>query len=185
MGPSALALRPARLADAGLFASHLVRHLAESGHSGAPIFAPVPTPSHREVRESSELRWGRPLSEPVWGRAWLLCAEEGRVVGHVELRGGRIAAELHRATLGMGIERPYVGQGHGTRLLAEAIRWARVEAGLAWIDLGVFAGNEPARRLYERAGFVTLGPRVDAFRLQDGTTITDVLMALELRPCGS
>lgn len=145
------------------------------------MFAPSPTPSHWEIREACELRWARPLSEPLWGRAWLLLRDEGVVVGHVELRGGRIPAELHRATLGMGIERAHVGQGHGTRLLAEAIRWARSEAGLAWLDLGVFAGNEPARRLYERAGFATLGPRVDAFRLPDGTVITDVLMALDLR----
>ena len=56
-----------------------------------------------------------------------------------------------------------------------------VVAVVAITTLGVFAGNEPARRLYERAGFATLGPRVDAFRLPDGTVITDVLMALDLR----
>lgn len=181
MSPSVLALRPARVADAGAFASHLVRHLAESGRGGSPVFAPSPTPSHAEIREACELRWARPLSEPLWGRAWVLRAEDGAIVGHLELRGGRIPAELHRATLGMGIERGHIGQGHGTRLLAEAIRWARAEAGLSWLDLGVFAGNEPARRLYERAGFAVVGPREDAFRMTDGTAVTDVLMALDLR----
>lgn len=179
--PSVLALRPARLDDAGAFASHLVRHLGESGRGGSAVFAPTPTPSHWEIREACELRWARPLREPLWGRAWLLRTGEGVVVGHAELRGGRIAAEQHRATLGMGIERPFTGQGQGTRLLAECIRWARSEASLAWLDLGVFAGNDAARRLYDRAGFVEIGPRVDAFRLEGGESVTDVLMSLDLR----
>jgi RimJ/RimL family protein N-acetyltransferase len=105
-----------------------------------------------------------------------------QVVGHLELRGGRVPAELHRATLGMGILRAFTGQGHGRRLCEVALRWARDTAELDWIDLGVFAGNEPARKLYRRMGFVEIGVRADAFHLRDaGVAVDDVEMTLRLR----
>src|SRR5262249_16983551 len=120
--------------------------------------------------------------EPLWGRAWLLVQDQPprRVAGHVELRGGRIRAELHRATLGMGIRRAFTGKGYGRALLERAIAWARDEAHLAWIDLGVFTGNDPARRLYDRFGFVEVGRRIDAFRTDSGVSIEDVQMSLAL-----
>jgi RimJ/RimL family protein N-acetyltransferase len=174
-------IRRAAPADASAFADHMVAFSRESGEGGAPHFAPVRELSREGVREAARERWRKALDEPLWGRAWLLAAPEGgRVVGHVELRGGRIEAELHRAVLGMGIQRAFVGQGHGTRLLAAAIAWARGEAGLAWIDLGVFADNAPARALYRRAGFVELETRRDAFRIEGGVSLDDVQMTLDL-----
>ena len=67
------------------------------------------------------------------------------MVGHVELRGGGSRAEMHRATLGMGIQLAHTSQGHGRRLIDAAITWARDDAGLAWLDLGVFSANDRAR----------------------------------------
>ncbi len=176
-----VAIRPAELRDAAAYADHMIAHLAESGRDGSPVFAPGHRPSREEIRDNAAVRWARRLADPLWGREWLLVAPGAGIVGHVELRGGRIATEMHRATLGMGILRAYTGRGHGTRLLSGALDWARSETGLVWIDLGVFAGNEPARRLYERLGFVQEYTRSDAFRLDDGTRIDDICMTLRLR----
>jgi RimJ/RimL family protein N-acetyltransferase len=179
---AAISIRLARTEDHDLeaFARHLVDHMTESGRDGAPHFAPTRSLSREEVRAAAFGRWSKRLDEPIWGRAFLLCAGE-RVVGHLELRGGRIQAEMHRATLGMGISRAFTGQGHGRRLIETAIAWAREEAGLSWIDLGVFASNERARRLYQRFGFVELGTREDAFRIDAGIAVTDIQMTLDLQ----
>jgi RimJ/RimL family protein N-acetyltransferase len=176
----ALSIRRARYDDLDAFVDHVLRSSAESGQDGAPHFATSRAPGRQEVREAAKARWARGLAEPLWGRAWLLMTSPSHVVGHVELRGGRVAAELHRATLGMGIELARTGKGHGGRLLATAIAWAREDAELAWIDLGVFRDNARARRLYERAGFVEIGVRSDAFRTEGGS-IDDVMMTLSLR----
>jgi RimJ/RimL family protein N-acetyltransferase len=154
--------------------------MAESGRGGSAHFAISRVWSRDEVRASVVERISKGLDEPLWGRVWLL-VDERRVVGHLELRGGRVPAEMHRATLGMGILRAFTGQGHGRRLVEAAVRWARDDAGLRWIDLGVFSGNAPARKLYSRMGFVEVGLREDAFRLEAGPTIDDVQMALRLR----
>src|SRR6185295_8302496 len=127
----------------------------ESGRAGMPHFALSRTWVRDEIRASLVARLAKGLDEPLWGRAWGLFTADGtEMVGHVELRGGRVPAEMHRATLGMGILRAHTGQGHGRRLVEEAVRWARDHAGLTWIDLGVFSSNAPARKLYARMGFV-------------------------------
>lgn len=177
------ALRAARPNDydAEAFARYLVEHMAESGRDGAPHYALSRRLDRREVKESAKARWSRLLDEPSWARAWLLWSGERTVVGHVELKGGRIPAEMHRATLGIGMRHAITGKGHGRRLMEAAIGWARDEAKLAWIDLGVFSTNTRARKLYQRLGFVEQGMREDAFRIDGGVTITDVWMALRLR----
>jgi len=166
--------------DADAYARHMVEHMAESGRGGSPHFAISRTWSREEVRQSFVGRLAKDLDEPLWGRAWLL-VEGRRVVGHAELRGGRVPAEMHRATLGMGMLRAFTGCGHGRRLLETAVRWARDDADLGWIDLGVFADNAPARKLYARVGFLEIGVRRDAFHLDAGPRIDDVQMTLRLR----
>lgn len=166
--------------DLDALARHIVLQSAESGRDGSPHFAISRTFVREEVRHNLALRLARELDEPLWGRAWALWGPDGEIVGNLELRGGRVPAELHRATLGMGIMRAYTGQGHGRRLLTTAIRWAREVAELEWIDLGVFAENTPARKLYARLGFVELGTRAEAFHLDAGVTVDDVEMTLEL-----
>jgi ribosomal protein S18 acetylase RimI-like enzyme len=103
---------------------------------------------------------------------------DGQIRGHLDLHGGRLASEFHRAMLGMGVERGWRGKGHGRALLAAAIAWARA-AGLAWLDLGVFAHNQRARKLYTSVGFVEVGVTRDRYRV-DASVIDDVAMALEL-----
>lgn len=176
---SHLPIRMARGSDVRAYAEHIAAHAAESGQNGAPHFSLSRTLSARDVLEAAESRWGRRLDEPLWGRAWLLC-DGARIVGHLDLRGGRVKAEMHRAVLSMGLRAPYTGQGHGMRLIETAIAWARDVAKLAHVDLGVFATNERARKLYKRAGFVETGYVRDAFRIDAGVRIDDVPMTLSL-----
>jgi RimJ/RimL family protein N-acetyltransferase len=175
-----IAIRLAARGDGEAFARYLVEHLAESGREGSAHFAPARCLSRDDIRVSAESRWSRRLDEALWGRTFLLSVDE-RVSGHLELRGGRIPAEMHRATLGMGVLRRHTGQGHGRRLIEVAVGWAQDEADLAWIELGVFATNPRARALYLRMGFVEQGLRSDAFRIDAGVPVDDVLMALDLR----
>lgn len=182
MPPPALPIRMVRVSgkEPEKYARHVVAHMAESGREGSPHFAIARTWSVDEVAHNLVARLEKSLDEPLWGRAWMMVGDDGdEIVGHVELRGGRVAAEMHRATLGMGIMRAYTGKGHGARLVEASIAWAR-EAKLAWIDLGVFSDNIPARKLYRRMGFVEIGTRAEAFHLDAGVSIDDVMMVKKL-----
>ncbi|HWO18278.1 MAG TPA: GNAT family N-acetyltransferase [Kofleriaceae bacterium] len=173
-------------AHASTLCAHIWRHGKESGTDGDVIFQPRLSGEELDVPAAIErhrAEWGRPLFCPQWLRTWGLFEDEAAgpdatIVGHLDLRGGRLPAELHRATLGMGLERPARRQGHGRALIETAIVWARAR-GLAWLDLGVFAHNRPARALYESMGFVEVGTTRDQFRV-DEASIDDVAMTLRL-----
>jgi GNAT superfamily N-acetyltransferase len=160
--------------------AHLVRNAAESGKDGDHIFRPRNCDEPFEeaaAKERHRASWARKVGDPHWARTWGLVVD-GHIRGHADLHGGMLRTEQHRTTLGLGIERPARGQGHGRALLETAIAWAR-EQGFAWMDLGVFAGNVPARTLYGKLGFVETGLTRDRFRV-DGHRIDDVAMTLAL-----
>jgi len=171
-----------QLADVDLPAlvAHIARHSAESGRDGDLIFRPRSSDAPIDelaTIERHQVGWAQPLDEPFWLRTWGAVID-GEIRGHIDLHGGRLPSEFHRAMLGMGVERGARGRGVGRALLATAIAWAR-NAELAWLDLGVFAHNQRARALYAAVGFVEVGVTRDRFRV-DGLVIDDVAMVLAL-----
>jgi ribosomal protein S18 acetylase RimI-like enzyme len=171
-----------QLADVDLpvLVAHIVRHSSESGSGGDVIFRPRSSGAaidEMATIERHQIGWAQPIDEPYWLRTWGAVVD-GEIRGHLDLHGGRLPSESHRAMLGMGVERGFRGQGHGRALLAAAIAWAK-NAELAWLDLGVFAHNRRARALYAAVGFVEVGITRDRYRV-DGTVIDDVAMVLAL-----
>ena len=94
-------IRPFRRSDSGIMVAHFVRQTRESGRDGLPHFAPRLEVDRDEVRAALERRVDTPLDEPDWGRAFLLVVPEielprggDRVVGLIDMRGGRLRAGL-------------------------------------------------------------------------------------------
>jgi RimJ/RimL family protein N-acetyltransferase len=162
-----------------LAARHVERHAAESGRGGDMIFAPFTEFDYEVYEETRYESWRRPIDAPGWERCWAVLEDE-RVVAHLDLTGGVLYSQLHRARLGVGVERAYRRKGYGRQLLDAAIAWARASEELAWIDLSVFAHNVPAYELYLRLGFVEVGRVRDAYRVE-GQTVEDIHMTLSLR----
>ncbi|RQO54769.1 GNAT family N-acetyltransferase [Paucibacter sp. KBW04] len=161
------------------FASYLNNHLSDNGAVGTGYFQPLP----RQASFFSETRiaafrvaLGRALTEPGWRRAWVSLNAQERITGHVDLRALAEPHTEHRCLLGMGVDRDFRQAGLGQALLSHALSWARDEAGLEWVDLQVLAGNEKARRLYARAGFVQTGLIPAMFKI-DGQVLDYVLMS--------
>ena len=172
-------IRPLAHDDVAPLREHFRRHLAESGR-GDPHFVPfVPGGPEGPVGLDAEAMT-RPLSEPGWQRWFLAVTERGEIVGHVNLKGDKLRAGLHRCDLGIGIERAHRAQGLGRRLMQTAIEFARNAPTLAWIDLRVFGHNARARALYVSLGFAEVGTLADRFRIE-GQSIDDVIMTLRIR----
>lgn len=179
---SAYEIRAAHVDDLDAWHAHLAATLGENGVDGR-YFTPF-TEEQSQTRFTPErlalakTRLARSTGELDWLRVFLAVTAEGAVVGHADLSGGKIASELHRTTLGLGVERRHHRRGLGERLMTTAIAWARNE-GLVWMDLGVFAGNDPAIALYQKLGFVEIGRALDRFRVGDAA-LTDISMTLRL-----
>ncbi|MGZ4151401.1 MAG: N-acetyltransferase family protein, partial [Actinomycetota bacterium] len=88
----------------------------------------------------------------------------------------------HVATLGMFVDRGWRGLGIGTALMREALRWARA-VGVEKIELTVYPGNETARALYRRFGFVEEGTLLRHSKKAGGYE-DEVLMGLWLGGAG-
>lgn len=167
--------------DIDALVAHLVRHAGESGRGGAPVFGPHPRgrqPDPEPLRARRLVGWQIEPTRSNWERAWGYFSE-GALVGHAELHGGKIDTELHRATLGIGLEAAHRGAGNGEALVRATLAWMRSIESLAWLDLGVFEHNQPARALYAKLGFAEVGRVEDRFRV-DGRSICDIRMTLSL-----
>jgi RimJ/RimL family protein N-acetyltransferase len=178
-----LTVRLAREDDIFALYEHLRRHWNESGQDGDLIFNPDDGPwsyPYDQFESAMHEAWAKPPSECGWERSWIL-TDGTDVFGEIKLKHDLpMKFTLHRALLSMGLERPYRGAGHGTRLMTAALEWARAQESLVWLQLGVFAHNAPARALYRKFGFTEIGTTPDLFRTH-GQSIDDIEMVLRLR----
>jgi ribosomal protein S18 acetylase RimI-like enzyme len=174
-------IRQLTLEDMEAFVAHYLRHGAESGQQGDLPYGPYESASPIDadrLRKITTERWKLSREETGWRRVY--GAFDGdKIVAHVEVVGAQLHSSLHRVSLGLGVERPYRRRGLAAQLMEEMLAWAREDAIIAWVDLGVFKGNTPAFRLYERLGFFEIGRTEDLFRV-DGQSITDISMTLKV-----
>ncbi|HLX87669.1 MAG TPA: GNAT family N-acetyltransferase [Acidimicrobiales bacterium] len=85
--------------------------------------------------------------------AWFVAEEGDEVVGVAAGMPGDDGPEL----ISMWVDPGQRGTGAGRALTDAVVGWAR-SGGASGLCLAVAEGNDRARRLYERAGFVVLGP---------------------------
>lgn len=179
---SAAVIRPVERDDLPALFVYLDDHLRDNGRDGTPLFQPMARADSAfpvDKRAAFVTGMTAAVGEPGWRRAWFALDGEGLIRGHVDLRARPERAARHRCLLGMGVHRACRRQGLGARLLAHALDWARSQEQLDWVDLEVIASNLPARRLYERNGFVFAGELPDLFRI-DGEQLGYVYMTHRL-----
>lgn len=170
--------------DAGDFADFVVYmndHLLDNG-GAAGYFQPLPRKeSGFPAERAAPFRSGLAIAVGAqgWRRAWVARAADGRIVGHIDLRGHPENFTSHRCLLGMGVDRHHRRAGLGAKLIAHARQWAAEVARLAWMDLQVMSQNHAALALYRRAGFDKVGEIADMFNI-DGKAFSYTTMSMQL-----
>jgi RimJ/RimL family protein N-acetyltransferase len=104
---------------------------------------------------------------------------DGEMVGLMNCWGGTRRAMKHETTLGITVKAGRRGQGIGTKMMLQAIEWARGSGVVKRVQLEVIAENVEAMKLYERLGFVAEGVRKRAFWKQ-GRWMDSVVMGMVL-----
>ena len=180
---TAIDIRLARPEDFDAFFAYLDDHLSDNGAGETALFMPMPRKaSVYPAERQGSFRNGAlaALTQPGWRRLWLARTAQGMIAGHIDLRARSEAASAHRALLGMGVQRDYRRLGLGRRLIDQAVSWAQAQTALDWIDLEVLSINQPARGLYQAAGFAQTGEIADLFRI-DGQSLGYTLMSRRVR----
>ena len=101
---------------------------------------------------------------------------DGILAGNAGVLSKNDCAKIrHRGEFGIGIKKEFWNIGLGTCMLAEVLSTAE-KTRFEQIELGVFADNTRAKRLYEKAGFVQTGIIPHAYKLKDGTYRDEIQM---------
>jgi putative acetyltransferase len=86
----------------------------------------------------------------------LIAADGDQVIGHLNASREEGPQTRHVASLGMFVAPDRRGQGVGTALMEECLRWARA-MGVEKLALSVYPDNDRALALYRKFGFVEEG----------------------------
>jgi putative acetyltransferase len=110
----------------------------------------------------------------------LVAESNGGIVGRLSLARDTHPASRHVADLGLMVASTHRRRGIGLALLDAAEEWARW-ARITKLELHVFPYNDPAIRLYERAGYTREGYRASHY-MRAGNYVDAILMAKALHP---
>lgn len=106
--------------------------------------------------------------------------QEESIIGNIAIRSvGKGRKTAHRCNVGLAVRKDYHGYGLGTLLMERAIKFAK-DVGYEYMELGVLSDNMPARNLYKKMGFVEGGCFPEAFHLDTGESVDEVLMYKKL-----
>ncbi|MCI5052371.1 MAG: GNAT family N-acetyltransferase [Simkaniaceae bacterium] len=106
-------------------------------------------------------------------------AELGGIpVGFLQLYISPFEKLKHQCLFSIVVDKNHRGKGIGTELMEHCMRVGKEEFGLEILHLEVYKGN-PAKRLYDRLGFVEYGEHPD-FLKEEGAYYTKILMQKQL-----
>lgn len=154
--PAGIVLRPAQPRDARSFLVFWRTIVAEGRYVRSEE---VGTPA-RVYRSRFRHAW-------TDREAQVVALDGDRVVGHVYVQREAHPVTRHVASLGIAVAADHRGNGIGTSLMAEAMRWGR-SVGVDKIMLSVYPHNDAAIALYRRFGFVEEGRLVGHSRKASG-----------------
>lgn len=109
----------------------------------------------------------------------IACTVDGVIAGNCRLDFNNRRKTRHRASVGIGLLARFWNLGIGTAMFLEMKRIAR-EKGVEYLELEYIEGNDRARHLYEKMGFVQVGEKQDAIRLPDGRSLSEYSMMCKL-----
>ena len=86
---------------------------------------------------------------------------DGQIIGNADIKVGRVREE-HIGTIGLMVDSDFRGNGLGEYLIRKVLGEGK-KMGLKIAKLDVFSDNIPARKLYEKVGFIEYGKLKDGF----------------------
>lgn len=112
-------------------------------------------------------------------RMMLSCFVDGELAGNCSIQFETRQKFRHRASVAIALYQRFWGLGIGTAMFDVMTETAR-KRGVMQLELDYIEGNDRARALYEKVGFVEVARHPDAIRLKDGSMRQLVFMIKKL-----
>lgn len=110
---------------------------------------------------------------------FLVAEVDGEIIANCEAAVNPKRRLLHKAVVGISVQKAYWSMGIGRKMMNAVITWCRGK-GLVKIELTVDTENQRALSLYTSLGFEVEGTLRKSMRLADGTTRDTYSMGLLL-----
>ncbi|MFS0782665.1 N-acetyltransferase family protein [Bacillus sp. 1P06AnD] len=108
-------------------------------------------------------------------RSLFLVAESGGMLaGFLAARGETLNRIKHRASIALGVDEDFQGQGIATALFNELFVWAKRQE-IKRLELTVIKHNEKAINLYRKMGFSVEGEKIHSLMI-DGKPVNEYFM---------
>ncbi|CAD2072087.1 GNAT family N-acetyltransferase [Phocicoccus pinnipedialis] len=95
---------------------------------------------------------------------------DGKIVGIINMKQDLRKKFEHIAQFGISVQQEYAGMGIGSRLIENALEFAKSNEFIEKVMLTVFSNNTGAIRLYERFGFEKEATLTNQVKLEEGYT---------------
>lgn len=99
----------------------------------------------------------------------ITCFINGEAVGNCDITFKNGVKTIHRATVGIAIQKKYWNIGIGSAMFEELIKAAKAHEGTEIVDLEFVEGNNRAKALYEKFGFKVVSVKPNFFKMKNGT----------------
>lgn len=107
----------------------------------------------------------------------MVAVVDGKVAGNCSLNGmGDKRRIRHRSSLAIALKKEFWNLGIGTAMMQYLEELAR-QIGYEQIELEVVEGNDSAKLLYEKCGFIETGKHVRALKYDDGSYRDEFIMS--------
>lgn len=127
------------------------------------------------VSEEDEAKWIHDhVSSP--GKLILLAEQEEKIVGLLHFANGNRERNQHTGSFGMSVHKDWRKQGIGRALVQNLLDWAKMSPIIEKVCLEVFSTNIEAITLYQNLDFIEEGRCPNAYRLDEGKYVDNILM---------
>lgn len=105
----------------------------------------------------------------------ITCYVDGEIAGNCEITFGTSMKTAHKATVAIALLKEYWNLGIGSEMFRELVEAAE-KRGVEIMELEFAEGNIRAKHLYEKFGFRVVAEKPKAFKLRDGTYLSEICM---------
>lgn len=110
----------------------------------------------------------------------MLALVDGKVAGNCSISGlGDKRKIAHRCSMAIALKKEYWGIGIGSAMIDYLTELA-TKIGYECMELEYVDGNDSAKALYEKSGFIETGRHIKAMKYDDGSYRDEIIMSKSL-----